>query len=181
VSGAFVQAMSGLASAAIMATHYTRQNQLIPWAEQALFPHDAAVGSGGIASFSSSVLPRAGLHSCLFTQFLLGKKIVIFAKCCKLCGTMGGAEFLPSGRLRKTKGGDRGTHTSAPTIDVRRLVQRELNLRRDWPPLYDGGGVYLGLSVLEAVQKRPKKPFSYPKMEGKYHVKNVFGKDQQKI
>jgi len=56
VPGSVVQARGGWESSATMGTHYSRKQQLIPWAELASFPPDLALGSvvKVSASFSSS-------------------------------------------------------------------------------------------------------------------------------
>jgi len=54
VPGAVVQARGGWESAATMATHYARKQQLIPRAELESLPPDLALGSEDIVFASSS-------------------------------------------------------------------------------------------------------------------------------
>jgi len=115
VPGAVVQEKGCWASAATRAAHYARQHQLIPWAELALSTPDLHLGSGEIAYSSCSALPRTSLQS--LSQISRGAKYRDHCWMVKIvkdewCGQM--SPFLS--RLRKKKGGDRGTQPSARTI-----------------------------------------------------------------
>jgi len=114
VPGVVVQARGSWASSASMATHYSQLHQLIPWAELAASHPDWAMGSGDIASSSSTVLPKCQPP---FNFFNFGgrRKIGIIAGWCKLCGTKGEADDPPVGvDSERRKGGPRhsplGTH-----------------------------------------------------------------------
>jgi len=88
---AVAQARGGWASAVSMATHHARQHQVIPWERLASSPLGSTLGPGVIASSSSSVLPRASLHS-TFSISLGVRKTGIFAGWCKSFGARGEAE-----------------------------------------------------------------------------------------
>jgi len=94
---AVAQARGGWASAVSMATHHARQHQVIPWERLASSPLGSTLGPGVIASSSSSVLPRASLHS-TFSISLGVRKTGIFAGWCKSFGARGEAEFSPVAR-----------------------------------------------------------------------------------
>jgi len=51
------------------------KHQLIPWAESASSRADSALGPGDMASSSSSLLPRAKLHSISLVSFFGGGEL----------------------------------------------------------------------------------------------------------